>query len=615
MTRASISTVLIFGLALGLLPATVQAQPEAWQPADGPLMTRWADDVDPANPLPEYPRPKMERDQWTNLNGLWDFQISGKRGKGEYDDQILVPYPVESALSGVMESVGAENRVWYRRTVDVAPPAEDERVLLHFGASDWETNVFVNDQHVGMHQGGYDPFTFDITDALAEEGTQTIEVTVWDPTDKGHQPVGKQTHDPRSIWYTAVTGLWQTVWLERVPAAYIKDLKVTPQVDQERAKIEVEANEAPDGYQVRAVVSAEGDEVARTTGRPHNRMFVAWDDPQRWSPDNPFLYDLEVELLDDEGNVVDQVSSYIGMRSVSVAEAEDGHVRLFLNDEPLFHLGPLDQGWWPDGLYTAPTDAALRYDIEMTKELGYNMLRKHVKVEPQRFYYWADRLGILVWQDMPSGDMRPGQIPTRTPESAAQFKQEYQAMIEALYHYPSIVMWVPFNEGWGQFQTEEIVAWTEDYDPTRLVNNASGWTDRGVGDVIDEHHYPGPDMPEPEDNRAAVLGEFGGEALVVEDHLWIQDFSRAPSHYETSQSEEALHAAYDGMIEELGPMKTRGLAAAVYTQTTDVESEVNGLMTYDRAVVKFDEAHMRQIHSDLIRQPIAAPGGADPEEP
>ena len=591
----------IFLLVLFGLPTRAPAQSEGWQPADNPLMTRWTDDIDPENPLPKYPRPKMKREQWKNLNGLWDFQISGKRGKGEYDDQILVPYPVESALSGVKKTVGAKNRVWYRRTFSINP-ADDERVLLHFGASDWETHVFVNDRHVGVHRGGYDPFTLDITDALSEEGEQTLEITVWDPTDKGRQPVGKQTHDPRSIWYTAVTGLWQTVWLETVPETYIQNLKVTPQVDQERAKIEVDVQGATDDHRVRAVVSTDDGEVTRATGRSRNRLFAQWDDPRLWSPGNPFLYDLEVALLDEDGTVVDRVTSYVGMRSVSVQEAAGGHTRLFLNGEPLFQMGLLDQGWWPDGLYTAPTDEALKYDIQVTKKLGYNMLRKHVKVEPQRFYYWADKLGVLVWQDMPSGDMRPGQIPERSPESAQQFRDEYKEMIDAFYHYPSIVMWVPFNEGWGQFQTREIVEWTEQYDPTRLVDNASGWTDRGVGDVVDEHHYPGPGMPEPEENRAAVLGEFGGEALVVKDHLWIQDFSEAPTHYETSQSKEALRRTYDRMIQEVDSLKEEGLAAAVYTQTTDVESEVNGVMTYDRAVIKFDEAHMREMHRALIKE-------------
>ncbi|WP_372638533.1 glycoside hydrolase family 2 protein [Fodinibius sp.] len=593
--------ILFFILVLSIsLPFTVYGQQNDWEPAEASLMSEWAEEVGPENALPEYPRPMMEREHWQNLNGLWEFKITAKDNDfGDYEQQILVPYPVESALSGIGEIVGADNRVWYKRSFQVDNPHEGGRVLLHFGASDWETHVRVNGEYVGTHQGGYDPFTFDITDQLAK-GEQEIEVTVWDPTDIGYQPVGKQTHDPRSIWYTAVTGIWQTVWLEYVPESYIKDLKITPDVDNSRVKVEISGKYLSDGHQARVKVLKEGEVGGESEGLHKQDFLIELDNPELWSPDNPFLYDLNVELLDENGQVIDEVSSYFGMRKIEIAKAEDGYTRLFLNNEPLFQMGPLDQGWWPDGLYAAPTDEALKYDIEVTRDLGYNMLRKHVKVEPQRFYYWADKLGILVWQDMPSGDMRPGQIPGRTEESARQFKQEYKQMIDAFYNHPSIVMWVPFNEGWGQFQTEKIVEWTQNYDPTRLVNNASGWTDRGVGDVIDMHEYPGPDMPETEDNRAAVLGEYGGQALVVEDHLWLQDFSRAPSHYETSQSETKLHETYDQMIEELMELKDNGLAAAVYTQTTDVETEVNGLMTYDREVVKFDFEHLREIHEALI---------------
>ncbi|WP_217988284.1 glycoside hydrolase family 2 protein [Aliifodinibius salipaludis] len=566
-------------------------------------MTKWADEVSPENALPEYPRPMMEREHWKNLNGLWDFKITGKGNSGEdYDDQILVPYPVESALSGIKETVGAENRVWYKRLFEIDNPHEDGRVLLHFGASDWETDVRINDKYVGKHRGGYDPFTFDITDQVSGSGEQEIEITVWDPTDLGSQPVGKQTHDPHSIWYTAVTGIWQTVWIEYVPESYIKDLKITPDVDNSRVKVEVEGKNLSDDYQIHIKAKEEDKLVGESTGFHKQDFYISLDDPQLWTPDNPFLYDLEVELLGENGNTVDEVSSYFGMRKINIAKADDGHMRLFLNNEPLFHIGPLDQGWWPDGLYTAPTDDALKYDIEATKKLGYNMLRKHVKTEPQRFYYWADKLGVLVWQDMPNGDMRPGEIGKPSKETAKQFKKEYKDMIDTFYNHPSIVMWVPFNEGWGQFQTREIVEWTQEYDPTRLVNNASGWTDRGVGDVIDMHAYPGPDMPETEDNRAAVLGEYGGEALVVKDHLWVQDFSRAPDHYETSQSETQLHETYSQMMQELYDLKDNGLSAAVYTQTTDVESEVNGLMTYDREVIKFNVEELMRLHKKLIEE-------------
>ena len=574
-----------------------------WNIKEGYMETPWADEVGPENALPEYPRPIMVRDTWENLNGLWDFELTAKSNSPrEYDRKILVPYPVESALSGIKEEVGAENRMWYRRNFTVKQPHENGRVLLQFGAVDWHAHVYINGNLVGDHMGGYDPFSFDITDFLIK-GEQEIIVTVWDPTDIGSQPVGKQTHDPRAIWYTAVSGIWQTVWLEYVPNAFINSVKISPDIDNNRVNFTVSLNHVSDDHTIRARAVADGREVGTTRGFHKNRFFIELDNPRLWSPDDPFLYDLEVELLDSDGAVVDGVNSYFGMRKISIGRDSDGHVRLLLNDKELFHIGPLDQGWWPDGLYTAPTDEALKYDIQVTKDLGYNMIRKHVKVEPQRWYYWADKMGILVWQDMPNGDMRPrrGRIPLFEPtkETASQFMKEYKAMIDALYNHPSIVMWVPFNEGWGQFNTVEIAEWTQDYDPTRLVNNASGWTDYKVGDVHDIHRYPGPGITDTEDNRAIVLGEYGGEALVVKEHLWLDDFSRAPSHYETSQSKQELHNTYERMMKELYEFKEKGLAAAVYTQTTDVETEVNGLMTYDRMVIKFDIDHLFRLHKVL----------------
>lgn len=584
-----------------------QQKEDNWKPAEAPLMTKWADDVDPDNALSEYPRPMMKRDNWQNLNGLWDFKIAHKGDEtgndGDYSQKILVPYPVESALSGIGDTITPDKRVWYKRNFKVDNPNEKGRILLHFGASDWETRVWVNEEYVGSHQGGYDPFTFDITDQVKDnEAAQDIEVAVWDPTDGGYQPVGKQSNDPRGIWYTAVTGIWQTVWLEHVSESYIKDLNITPDVDNDRVKVEIEGENLSDTQNVKVEALEEGKVVSKAEGNTKQTFLIDLDNPKLWSPEDPFLYDLKVELRDEEGTSIDEVSSYFGMRKVDIAKADDGYTRLFLNNAPLFQMGPLDQGYWPDGLYTAPTDEALKSDIEKTKALGYNMLRKHVKVEPQRFYYWADKLGILVWQDMPSGDIRPGG--ERSEESAKEFKKEYKRMIDAHYNHPSIVMWVPFNEGWGQSQTEteQITKWTKDYDPSRLVNNASGWHDAGVGDVVDMHEYPGPDMPEPEDNRAAVLGEFGGEAFVDKDHLWLQDLSKAPGHYETSPSKSKLHKTYDHFIDKLLKLKEKGLSAAVYTQTTDVETEVNGLMTYDREVVKFDMDHLKKIHDKLITQ-------------
>ncbi|MFW5761719.1 MAG: glycoside hydrolase family 2 protein [Cyclobacteriaceae bacterium] len=581
-----------------LLPSISLAQ---WQIQDNPLITEWGTKVTPENAWQEYPRPMMVRQNWQNLNGLWDFKISSYHtGRGDYDKKILVPYPVESALSGIKEIVGADNRVWYKRKFSIEDLADQEKLLLHFGAVDWEMQLFLNGKYVGMHQGGYTPFTFDITPFLNKEPEQEIEITVWDPTDLGKQPVGKQTHDPHSIWYTANTGIWQTVWLEKVPQYYIENIKITPDIDNGRVKVEIKSN-APDDYQAKIIALADNKEVNAAASNHRQIFLLPLENVKLWSPDDPFLYDLQVILQDEEGNKVDEVESYFGMRKIAVAQAADGYQRLMLNNKPLFQLGPLDQGWWPDGLYTAASDEALKYDVQVTKDLGFNMLRKHVKVEPQRFYYWCDKLGVLVWQDMPNGDRKPANV-HRTPESAAQFQAEYRDLINNFYNHPSIVMWVPFNEGWGQFATQELVEITRELDPTRLVNPASGWFDRNIGDVNDIHRYPGPDMPTPEDNRAAVLGEFGGQALVVEDHLWLQDFSRAPGHYKTSTSKKKLHQQYDELIRKLYPLKKKGLAAAVYTQTTDVETEVNGFMTYDRRVIKFDPERLQQLHNQLYSE-------------
>ena len=587
-------------ILLSVINSALMAQD--WKAAQNPLFTEWGKKVTPQNVWQEYPRPMMVRDNWQNLNGLWDFNIAGYHHtqKGDYEKQILVPFPVESALSGVKETVGPDKRVWYRRSIDIQKKDKDNRMLLHFGASDWETHVYINQEHVGMHQGGYTPFTFDITPFLHDGSKQEIEVSVWDPTDLGKQPVGKQTHDPRGIWYTANTGIWQTVWLEEVPDYYIKDLRITPDVDNSRVVISI-ISESPKHFQAKIAAMADDQEVAAVQGNHQQVFYVPVKNARLWSPDDPFLYDLEITLIDTTGTIVDEVESYFGMRKITVGNADDGHLRLMLNNEPLFQLGPLDQGWWPDGLYTAASDEALKYDVQVTKDLGFNMLRKHVKVEPQRFYYWCDKIGIMVWQDMPSGDRKPRTIP-RSDASAAQFKLEYRQLISNFYNHPSIVMWVPFNEGWGQFETEEITKMTKKMDPSRLVNPASGWFDRQIGDVKDIHRYPGPAIPAIEDNRAAVLGEFGGQALVVKDHLWLQDFRRAPSHYKTSNSKKKLHDKYDELIKSLLPLKKKGLAAAVYTQTTDVETEVNGFMTYDREVIKFDPAHLKEIHQELYKK-------------
>lgn len=602
-------TTLFFVCLLYLaLPLEGTAQQNDWQPAENPLMTRWADDIDPQQPLPEYPRPQMKRDEWKNLNGLWKYAIipALEEQPEQWQGNILVPYGVESALSGVKKRVGPDNRLWYHRTFTVPEAWNGQQVLLNFGAVDWRTQVWVNGQKLGRHDGGYTSFSYDITDELKDDGKQQLTVAVWDPTDEGFQPRGKQVRNPRGIWYTPTTGIWQTVWLEPVPEHAIADLKMTPDIDNSQLNLTVETDGADGEYTIRATALDGNTKVGEVSGRPGQMLRLPVDNMKLWSPDHPFLYDLNVGLYRN-GAKVDEVSSYFGMREIRLGEGPDGYVRLFLNDKPLFQFGLLDQGFWPDGIYTAPTDEALKYDIQVTRDLGYNMIRKHVKVEPNRWYYWADRLGVLVWQDMPNGDRHIGPDDKdidRVAQSAYDYKNELTAIMDQFYNHPSIVTWVPFNEGWGQFQTRQIARMVQQLDPSRLVDIPSGWADRGVGDMYDIHSYPGPDMPETEDDRAAILGEFGGEALVVQDHLWIQDFSKAPSHYETSQSKEELHTTYQNLLKELMKLKEQGLAGAVYTQTTDVESEVNGIMTYDREVIKFDKEHLRKLHQKLIESDL-----------
>jgi len=564
-------------------------------PAGNPdrLRTRWADEVKPDRVHPEYPRPQMVRSDWLNLNGLWDYAIrprsESRPPSASFDGQILVPFPVESALSGVMKPVGEDQQLWYRRTFEIPAGWAGRRVLLNFGAVDWETSILVNGRQIGTHRGGYDSFSFDITDALKPTGPQELLVCVWDPTDAGTQPRGKQVRAPHGIWYTPTTGIWQTVWLEPVPERRIDGLRVTPDLDNARVVVQVDEQYLGPDQMVDVAIMVEGRIVARGSGRA--TVEIPLRGARRWSPADPYLYDLRVTLRrsDEPRQVVDEVTGYFGMRKIEVARDKQGILRLFLNGEPLFMLGLLDQGFWPDGLYTAPTDEALRYDIEMTRKLGFNTIRKHVKIEPQRWYYWCDKLGVLVWQDMPSGDAFAGGDRTeiqRSAESAAQFEQELQRLIDTHYSHPSIVMWVLFNEGWGQYDTARLTGWIEQHDPTRLVNAASGWHDLGVGDVHDIHVYPGPAAPQREDDRAIVLGEFGGLGLAVPDHLWQPEGSWG---YRSFQTAEQLTEAYVSLLETLRLLAVEpGLSAAIYTQTTDVEIEINGLLTYDRAMVKPD---------------------------
>jgi hypothetical protein len=514
----------------------------------------------------------MARRDWQNLNGTWSYAVTARDAErpASFEGRVLVPFPLESQLSGAGVWVSPEQRVWYRRTFTTPRLASGGRLLLHFGAVDWETKVYVNGREVGEHRGGFDPFTFDITDALKSDSKeQELVVSVWDPTDSGQQPRGKQVQRPRTIFYTSVTGIWQTVWLEPVPARHISALRIDPDLDRSVVRVSVTAPGTPIGTTVTVMDGKRA--VATQSGLTGASLEIPIRKPRKWSPADPFLYRLRIRL-----ETGDEVESYVGMRSIAIRPDASGARRLFLNGEPIFQFGPLDQGWWPDGLFTAPTDEALVFDIEKTKELGFNVIRKHVKVEPARWYYHCDRLGMLVWQDMPSGD-------NKGAEAEANFARELKAMVDALRNHPSIVMWVPFNEGWGQHATEKHVEWLKSYDPTRLVNNASGWTDMRVGDVADLHAYPGPGMPPPETHRASVLGEYGGLGLPVEGHTWVD---KGNWGYRSFTSKADVNKGYLDLMEQLRLHIGDGLAAAIYTQTTDVEIEVNGVMTYDRAQVK-----------------------------
>jgi len=556
------------GVTLLQSPAPVQDSPIP----PTRLQTRWAALVKPGAVLPEYPRPQMVRKQWTNLNGQWDFAITATDDARptSFSAKILVPFPIESQLSGAGVRVSPSQRLWYRRTLDVPAVPSGQRLLLHFGAVDWEAAVFVNGSQVAEHKGGYDPFTADITAALKPGASQELVVAVRDPTDTGQQPRGKQVLKPQGIYYTAVTGIWQTVWLEQVPAAHVSALQIDPDLDKGAVHITTTASTGATA-KVTAVVLDGATEIGRASGAAGTALTIPVPNAHKWSTSDPFLYTVHVSLAGG-----DAVESYVGMRSVAVRTDPNGVRRLYLNGEALFQLGLLDQGWWPDGLYTAPTDEALKWDIEKTKELGFNVIRKHVKVEPARWYYHCDRLGMLVWQDMPSGN-------NKGAEAVTQFASELRTVVDALRNHPSIVMWVPFNEGWGQHETPKYVSWLESYDKTRPVNNVSGWTDAKVGAVADLHAYPGPATPPLEAARAAVLGEFGGLGLPLEGHTWLE---RGNWGYRSFTSLEDLNKAYVGLLAQLRINLGAGLAAAIYTQTTDVEVEVNGVMTYDRSLVK-----------------------------
>ena len=606
-----------------------------WSPAGKEIKSPWAEEVNPGNVLPEYPRPQMVRQAWSNLNGLWNYAITS----AEADDftpegQILVPFAVESSLSGVGRRITKENSLWYERTFVIPSKWKGKNILLHFGGVDWKSEVFVNGQLVGEHKGGYDPFTYDITPYIKKSGKQTITVKVFDASDNSMQPRGKQCIVNTGIWYTPVSGIWQTVWMEPVGNTYIADYYPISDLQKSQITLDVQTVGAQDGdvVKVQLLEGAVGYDpqkpsqtVLAEATTLEGKAVLPVVNVKTWSPDSPYLYGIRISVL-RKGKVLDTVEGYTAMRSIEAKKdsSPNRYKRMALNGECLFQYGPLDQGWWPDGLYTAPCDEALKFDIVKTKEMGYNMIRKHIKVEPARWYYWCDVLGMMVWQDMPCiGDYSKKQLKARDEdiqkcvnnkwskdsifggteceipqEWKDNYYNEWKNIMTSLRGFQSIVCWVPFNEAWGQFDTPEVVKFTKEFDPTRLVNEASGGNFHFVGDIIDVHHYPTPAMNVFESKFINVLGEYGGIGYPVIGHTW--EIDRKWGYGKNKQSSEEVMKQYEEYAQMLKTFVQTGCAAAVYTQTTDVEGEVNGLMTYDRAVIKVDIPKLAEINRSVI---------------
>lgn len=566
-----------------------------WQLKKAQLMSKFAQDVNPANVLSEYPRPQMVRSRWMSLNGLWQFQPSASAGEqkptGKLSRTILVPFPVESALSGVMEH---HERLWYRKTFTVPAAWRGQDLLLHFGAVDYESEVFINGKSLGVHSGGYDPFSFNITPHLKSGGEQELVVRVYDPTDNKGYPRGKQTLYPGGIMYRSVTGIWQTVWLEPVPKTNISEIKITPDVDRSQLKLTVTTTGSA-ATNVVVKIKDGAKDVQTFRGKPNTELRIPVPAAKLWSPDSPFLYDMNISLVKG-GTKLDEVGSYFGMRKIALAD-EGRFKKLYLNNKFLFQIGPLDQGFWPDGGYTAPTDAALKYDLEMTKKFGYNMVRKHIKVEPYRWYYWADKLGLLVWQDMPS----PNSYTDKPqPIDTAAYAHQLTRLVQTHWNSPCIVMWVVFNEGQGQHNTSGLVQMVRQLDSSRLINQASGGEHFGAGDVMDIHSYPPPAAPPPSTTQALACGEYGGIGYVIPGHIWAQQ----PTYIFINNEKEYLDL-YDRYANDLVLYKSnKGLSAAVYTEITDVEAELNGLLTYDREVIKGDVEKIRASNMAVIAKTL-----------
>ncbi|MDP6042338.1 MAG: glycoside hydrolase family 2 TIM barrel-domain containing protein [Candidatus Latescibacteria bacterium] len=599
----------------------------AWKPIAKHIATPFAETVSPDNVLPEHPRPQMVREYWQNLNGLWDYTLepvtfSATTGlidaptmtegdqPSNWQGQILVPFTIDAPLSGIMEVLTSDQRIWYRRSITVSEDWASKRILLHLQASDWETSVYVNGKKIGQHRGGYDPFTFDITDQLQNDKNE-LTVCCWDATEEQAQAIGKQImpENRQGFRYQPTGGIWQTVWLEAVPEQSIRTLHLTPDVDNSQLNINV-SGENLDGCDIHIAATDSGQLIAETTSRSDQPIALSIPNAKLWNPDDPFLYDLKV-TVQHNGEIVDTVDSYFGMRKLSVGEDDKGIKRFLLNDEPIFQLGPLDQGYWPDGILTPPSEEAIIFDLEYLKQISCNMVRPHIKTHPDRWYYHCDRLGLLIWQDM---ICMPKYGQDVTPEAAQQWKIELNNMMDWLHNHPSVVQWIVFNESWSQHDTKRYTDHVKQRDPSRLVTGASGWIDEGLADIYDIHDYtfyPATAMQQCANGRIALLGEAGGFNLCIPGHTW-HDHEEPSEHIDhvnditrpTYPTPEAMEDDYRFWVENLRAMVgITALNGVVYTQITDVEHELNGWLTYDRKISKIDPDKLGNIHATLWNPP------------
>lgn len=587
----------------------------AYQVAGGHISSPWAETIDVDHVWNEYPRPLMQRNQWHNLNGLWQYAITDRQvGKPtQWEGEILVPFCLESDLSGVAKSLDENHALWYHTTFRLPKKwNKNDQIKLNFGAVDWSAEVWVNGTRVGSHTGGYTAFSLDITGAVMRKGDNELVVRVLDSTDEGFQPCGKQRSKARGIWYTPVSGIWQTVWLEPVPQAHFERIYCRPDIKAGTVTIEaLESQPTATKTEVR-LLDAKGKVVARAEAVMAPVLTLP-KPVKLWTPDQPNLYDIEVLLKNEKGKVLDRVRSYFAMREFGMARDSEGFMRFTLNGKPIFQFGLLDQGWWPDGLYTAPSPEAMRYDIDKTRQWGFNLIRKHVKVEPELWYAHCDRTGIIVWQDMPSGDYDNGQpwddwghsyyrgatVCKRSQQSIDNYYKEWGEIIGQFGAFGCIASWIPFNEAWGQFNTWSVVRWTKQRDPSRLVNPASGGNLYCCGDILDVHNYPEPKFFFGDPDRVLVMGEYGGIGFPVADHTWVKsDQNWGYIKFNNTQEVTDTYVRYAGMLIDLA--REHGYSGAIYTQTTDCETEVNGIMTYDRRVVKMQEDRIADINRQVI---------------